>query len=49
MVSKYKKNLIGSWAFIIGVFLAVILGLGFTGAYQATLLWVVFLLGIVVG
>ena len=29
--------------------LVVILGLGYGGAYQATLLWVVFLLGIVVG
>ena len=47
--SSRNANLLGSWSFLIGVVLAVILGLGFTGGYQATLLWVVFLLGIVVG
>ena len=48
--SKYnKKNLIGSWSFLIGIFFAIILGLGFTGAYQKEILWAVFLLGIVVG
>ena len=41
--------LVGSWSFLVGLVLAVILGLGYGGAYQATLLWVVFLLGIVVG
>jgi hypothetical protein len=40
---------LGSWSFLVGVVLAVLLGLGYTGAYQATILWVVFLLGIVVG
>lgn len=44
-----KANLVGSWAFLVGLVLAVLLGLGFTGAYQATMLWVVFLLGLVVG
>ena len=44
-----KKNLIGSWSFLIGLFFAIILGLGFTGTYQKEILWVVFLLGIVVG
>ena len=44
-----KAHLVGSWAFLIGVILAIILGLGFASAYQATLLWVVFLLGIIVG
>ena len=44
-----KANLLGSWSFLVGLILAVLLGLGFTGAYQATMLWVVFLLGLVVG
>ena len=44
-----NRNLIGSWSFLIGVILAVLLGLGYTGPYQTTILWVVFLLGIVVG
>jgi hypothetical protein len=52
-VKKNKKtsqnNLIGSWSFLIGIILAVILGLGFTGTYQKEILWTVFLLGIVVG
>ena len=48
--SKYnRKNLIGSWSFLIGIFFAIVLGLGFTGAYQTEILWAVFLLGIVVG
>ena len=44
-----NKNLIGSWSFLIGIFLAMVLGLGFTGSYQIEILWIVFLLGIVVG
>ena len=44
-----KKNLVGSWSFLIGIFLAMVLGLGFTGTYQTEILWAVFLLGIVVG
>ena len=42
-------HLVGSWSFLVGLVLAVLLGLGLTGPYQATMLWVVFLLGIVVG
>ncbi|MDP3990452.1 MAG: hypothetical protein Q8Q01_04580 [archaeon] len=53
MARKGKKsisgNSIGSWSFLIGLILAVLLGLGLTGPYQGTLLWVVFLLGLVVG
>ena len=44
-----KANLLGSWSFLVGLVLAVLLGLGFTGAYQATMLWAVFLLGLIVG
>ena len=44
-----KKNIIGSWSFLIGLILAMILGLGLGGIYQNTLLWVVFSLGIIVG
>lgn len=46
---KVAKNLVGSWSFLIGFVLAIILGLGLGGIYEKTLLWVVFLLGIVVG
>jgi len=42
-------SLVGSWSFLVGLVLAVLLGLGLTGPYQATMLWIVFLLGIVVG
>ena len=42
-------QLVGSWSFLVGLVLAVLLGLGLTGPFQATMLWVVFLLGIVVG
>lgn len=44
-----RSALVGSWSFLIGLVLAVLLGLGLGGAYSGTLLWVVFLLGIVVG
>jgi Na+-transporting NADH:ubiquinone oxidoreductase subunit NqrB len=49
MIGVSKANLLGSWSFLVGVVLAVLLGLGFTGTYQVTMLWVVFLLGLVVG
>jgi hypothetical protein len=42
-------NQLGSWSFLAGVVLAVLLGLGFTGAYQTQMILVVFLLGLVVG
>ncbi len=42
-------NLIGSWSFLVGLILAVLLGVGFTGSYAATMVWLVFLLGVVVG
>ena len=43
------SHLLGSWSFLVGFILAILLGLGYTGAYQTTMLWIVFLLGIVVG
>ena len=46
---KSRGNAVGSWSFLIGMFFAIVLGLGFTGAYQTEILWAVFLLGIVVG
>ncbi len=46
-----KKNILGHWAFLVGVILAVILGLGLgiVQNYQAEILWATFLLGIVIG
>ena len=41
-------NKLGSWAFIGGLILAVVLGLGLT-AFETTLIWLLFLVGIVVG
>ena len=32
-------NLIGSWSFLVGLILAVLLGVGFTGSYAATMVW----------
>jgi len=48
-LSVKKNNLLGSWSFIVGIFLAAILGLGYTGIYQTEILWAVFLLGVIVG
>lgn len=44
-----RSALLGSWSFLIGLVLAVLLGLGLGGVYAGTLVWVIFLLGIVVG
>lgn len=50
MVKKLRdRNLIGSWSFLVGLVLAVLLGLGLTGPYASTMVWLVFLLGIIVG
>ena len=42
------NNKLGSWSFIIGLVLAVVLGLGLTD-YKITLTWLLFCVGIVVG
>lgn len=47
--TKTPAHMLGSWAFLAGFVLAILLGFGYTGAYQATMLWVVFLVGVVVG
>ena len=49
VTTSRSSHLVGSWSFLVGVILAVLFGLGFTGAYAATMLWIVFLLGLVVG
>src|SRR3989344_1087988 len=47
--SFVNTNKIGSWSFLIGLVLAVLLGLGYTGSYGDVMLWAVFLIGVVVG
>ncbi|MDO8655628.1 MAG: hypothetical protein Q7K45_00170 [Nanoarchaeota archaeon] len=47
--SSGRSALLGSWSFLIGLILAVIMGLGYGGVYADTLVWVIFLLGVVVG
>lgn len=42
-------NKLGSWAFLGGVVVASLLSLGMGGVYTRTLVWVLFLLGLVVG
>jgi len=42
-----KKNVVGSWAFLIGVVLAVILGL--VGRPNAAMVFILVLLGLIVG
>ncbi|MEK6863163.1 MAG: hypothetical protein AABW53_00515 [Nanoarchaeota archaeon] len=43
------SNMLGAWSFLVGLVLAVLLGVGLTGPYAGQMLWVVFLLGLVVG
>ncbi len=47
MTKSEKSNLIGSWAFLIGVVLAVILGA--VGEIDRTILTVLMLIGLIVG
>ena len=44
-----ETNKLGSWAFIVGLIIAVVLGLGFGRSYQPTLVWILFFIGIIVG
>jgi len=46
---RLNTNLIGSWSFLIGLVLAVILGVGYSGSYYSTMLWLVFVIGVIVG
>jgi hypothetical protein len=47
MAKKRGKNFVGSWAFLIGVILALILG--FMGDLSPTIVWVLFVIGLIVG
>lgn len=47
--SASKANMVGSWSFLIGLVLAVLLGVGLGGSLRGTLLWVVFGIGLLVG
>lgn len=49
MMSGGGRGMLGSWSFLVGLLLAVLLGVGLTGPYATQMYWVVFLLGIVVG
>ena len=44
-----KRNSVGSWAFLIGVILAIVLGLGFGGTYVQTLTIALIIVGFLVG
>ena len=49
MAKKAMGNKLGSWSFLVGLLLAVLLGVGLTGPYASQMTWAVFLLGIVIG
>lgn len=46
-MARNSRNLIGSWAFLIGVILAIVLGL--VGSLNATIIYVLLIIGILVG
>jgi len=50
-MARNKENALGGWAFLIGVILAVVLGLGLkaTETYSSTIIWVLIIVGIIVG
>ena len=47
MAKAKKTNLIGSWAFLLGVILAIVLGA--MGVYSVTVAWILVILGVIVG
>jgi len=49
MAKKKMGDMLGSWAFLIGFILAVIIGLGFGGGYVTMMTSVLIALGILVG
>ncbi len=49
MMSGGGRGMLGSWSFLVGLLLAVLLGVGLTGPYATQMTWAVFLLGIVIG
>jgi len=49
MVKKKSSNVLGSWAFLIGVILAVIIGLGFVGSLTGVWLYILVVIGLIVG
>ena len=44
-----SDNQIGSWSFIIGLVVAIVLGLGLTAEYNKVVIWILFSIGIIVG
>ncbi len=49
MVIKSRENLIGAWAFFVGVLLAVVVGIFFQSAINPIILGILAVLGLVVG
>ena len=48
-MAKKRGNLIGGWAFLVGVVLAVVLALVNIGGAASTVAWILALAGIIVG
>lgn len=48
-MAKTKDNMIGGIAFLAGVIIAVVLGLGLTSTYESTVLLILVILGIAIG
>lgn len=48
-MAKKSGNFIGRWAFLIGFVLAIIFGLGFAGGLGDTGLYILVIMGIIVG
>ena len=49
MAKGTKGNLLGSWAFLIGLILAVVLGLFQSSGFSMTITYVLIVLGLIVG
>ena len=47
MAKKKSDNSLGSWAFLVGVILAVVLGL--IGSLNPTWIWILVIIGLIVG
>lgn len=48
-MAKAKNNLLGGWAFLVGVILALVIGLGIAGSLTDMWIYVLLVLGLLVG
>ncbi len=49
MAIRARENVVGAWAFLVGIILAILVGIFTGGSTNAYIVWALFALGLVVG